>query len=201
MIGLTERGWLRTGMIADITIFDPRTIADRATIADPVAPSVGVRAVLINGRVVWRNGSFYPGAGAVLRRSRHEPSRVMQPNGNNRLSGALRMEGGIQARIEAAMAGKALPTGQALVTGLQGGGSFVIDEPGLLQTAPGWAALTGIGHGADGRRLAATLIVESADAQRGQGRLVLIVGGRTIVDAAIDDETPVNIDRFSNHVG
>jgi N-acyl-D-aspartate/D-glutamate deacylase len=46
---LERRGTLREGNFADITVFDPATIADRATYADPHQPSVGIRYVLVNG--------------------------------------------------------------------------------------------------------------------------------------------------------
>ncbi len=49
-MGLSERGLLREGYFADITIFDPLTIADRATFEDPSRPAEGVRHVIVNGR-------------------------------------------------------------------------------------------------------------------------------------------------------
>ena len=57
-VGLTDRGILRPGMAADVTIFDPATIHDVATFTDPTHYSVGVRWVLVNGRVVVRDGTI-----------------------------------------------------------------------------------------------------------------------------------------------
>ncbi|MEW5980989.1 MAG: D-aminoacylase [Acidobacteriota bacterium] len=51
-VGLHDRGILRPGMAADVTIFDPATIRDVATFADPNHYSIGVRYVIVNGRLV-----------------------------------------------------------------------------------------------------------------------------------------------------
>jgi dihydroorotase/N-acyl-D-amino-acid deacylase len=55
-VHLGERGILRPGMIADITIFDPATIRDVSTFEDPKHYSAGVRHVLVNGRRVVADG-------------------------------------------------------------------------------------------------------------------------------------------------
>jgi N-acyl-D-amino-acid deacylase len=61
---LKNRGELREGMYADITIFDPKTIMDTATFADPYQRSSGIEHVLVNGVPVIRAGEFtgnFPG--------------------------------------------------------------------------------------------------------------------------------------------
>jgi N-acyl-D-aspartate/D-glutamate deacylase len=55
-VGLTDRGVLRPGLVADITIFNPATIRDEATFDNPNHYSTGVQWVLVNGRVVVQNG-------------------------------------------------------------------------------------------------------------------------------------------------
>lgn len=55
-LGLADRGLLRAGAFADIVIFDPATIADRATYTDGHQFAVGVRDVLINGQSVLQDG-------------------------------------------------------------------------------------------------------------------------------------------------
>ena len=55
-MGLDHRGLLRAGYFADVTVFDPATVADRATFEDPHQPSVGIRYVMVNGRFTMDDG-------------------------------------------------------------------------------------------------------------------------------------------------
>jgi N-acyl-D-amino-acid deacylase len=55
-LGLAGRGFLRPGLFADIVVFDPATIIDRATYEKPHQYAEGVRHVLVNGVPVLRNG-------------------------------------------------------------------------------------------------------------------------------------------------
>ncbi len=55
-LGLSDRGLLRPGMKADIVIFDPVTIADRAVFGNPHQYAVGVSYVLVNGEPAIDNG-------------------------------------------------------------------------------------------------------------------------------------------------
>ena len=60
-----QKGRLQEGADADIVVFDPATISDRATFEMPMAPSVGVRELLVNGTLVIDDGrlvqNVYPG--------------------------------------------------------------------------------------------------------------------------------------------
>jgi dihydroorotase/N-acyl-D-amino-acid deacylase len=55
---LVERGMLRTGFFADITVFDPAKIIDQATYTKPGQLSEGVAFVLVNGRVEFEHGKL-----------------------------------------------------------------------------------------------------------------------------------------------
>jgi len=55
--GLKERGTIAPGQFADLVLFDPSTVADRATTADPQAVSAGIRSVWVNGVLVFANGA------------------------------------------------------------------------------------------------------------------------------------------------
>lgn len=50
-VGLKERGLLRQGYFADITIFDPKTVIDRATFEEPNQYPVGINFVIVNGQI------------------------------------------------------------------------------------------------------------------------------------------------------
>ena len=76
-LGLHDRGILRAGFLADVVLFDPETVADRATFEEPHQLSVGVRDVWVNGARVLDNGThtgakpgrFVKGPGAKKRRA------------------------------------------------------------------------------------------------------------------------------------
>jgi len=55
-MGLVRRGILRPGYFADVTVFDPRTVADRATFEDPHRLAVGIRYVMVNGVLTLDDG-------------------------------------------------------------------------------------------------------------------------------------------------
>ena len=55
-LAIQDRGVLRAGMYADVVVFDPNTIADRATFESPHQLSVGMRHVFVNGTAVVRDG-------------------------------------------------------------------------------------------------------------------------------------------------
>jgi N-acyl-D-amino-acid deacylase len=55
-VGISNRGLLKPGMYADITVFDPNTIIDRSTYENPAQLATGVSYVLVNGVPVVDNG-------------------------------------------------------------------------------------------------------------------------------------------------
>ncbi len=55
--GLAERGEVRAGYWADLVLFDPATVRDMATYADPERPAAGIRAVWVNGVASSRDGT------------------------------------------------------------------------------------------------------------------------------------------------
>ena len=69
VFGLEGRGRIAEGCVADLTIFDPETVIDRADYDDPMQPASGIDCVLVAGRRVW-DGAAVTGAhpGRFLRR-------------------------------------------------------------------------------------------------------------------------------------
>lgn len=68
-VGVKQRGLIAQGHYADLVLFDPNTVIDRATTTDPRALSEGIHTVWVNGEVVFQNGKTtgrYPGK--VLKR-------------------------------------------------------------------------------------------------------------------------------------
>jgi N-acyl-D-amino-acid deacylase len=55
-LGLDRRGLLKNGMFADVVVFDPASIADRATYESPHQYAIGVKHVFVNGVQVLRDG-------------------------------------------------------------------------------------------------------------------------------------------------
>lgn len=69
ILGLTDRGAIKQGMWADLVIFDPATVADKATFEDPFQYPVGIDTVLVNGTVVLDEGKHTNARpGKVLKR-------------------------------------------------------------------------------------------------------------------------------------
>ncbi len=54
--GMKTKGLVREGMDADLVLFDPLTLCDNATLADCTAPNSGLEIVIVNGRIVVRDG-------------------------------------------------------------------------------------------------------------------------------------------------
>ncbi|MHB0886766.1 MAG: N-acyl-D-amino-acid deacylase family protein [Bacillota bacterium] len=68
-LGLQDRGLIRRGFFADLVVFDPETVGDTATYADPHQFAVGIKKVIVNGRLTVDDGRHTEvRAGRVLRR-------------------------------------------------------------------------------------------------------------------------------------
>jgi len=70
IIGLKDRGMLRKGVWADIVVFDPESLSDRATYEEPKRFPDGIKWVVVNGEIVISNGKQTDALpGMVLRRA------------------------------------------------------------------------------------------------------------------------------------
>lgn len=59
--GLKDRGLVQEGQVADLVVFDPERISDRATYKDPRRSPEGIRAVIVNGGIAVLDGRVTPG--------------------------------------------------------------------------------------------------------------------------------------------
>ena len=70
--GLEDRGVLKEGAYADLTLLDADKVDEAATYEVPIAPARGIDAVIVNGAIVWRDGrSTGARPGRVLARATH----------------------------------------------------------------------------------------------------------------------------------
>ena len=67
-VGLRERGLIKEGMFADITVFDPAKVIDRATFESPNQYPTGIEYVLVNGKVSVDKGQRTPALGGYVLR-------------------------------------------------------------------------------------------------------------------------------------
>ncbi len=68
-MGIKDRGLLQKGMVADILVFRPESIKEKATFSDPYRLSEGFDQVIVNGRLAWDNQELADArAGRLLRR-------------------------------------------------------------------------------------------------------------------------------------
>jgi len=69
-LGLKNRGLIREGYKADLTLFDPKTVLDKATFEKPHQYSEGIEYVVVNGRLAVDQGEFKPiKSGIVLKKN------------------------------------------------------------------------------------------------------------------------------------
>src|SRR5437868_15082330 len=69
-VGISDRGIIRPGLAADLVLFDPKSVGDRATIKHPHALSTGIKTVWVKGESVFDDGGItgrHPGR--ALRRA------------------------------------------------------------------------------------------------------------------------------------
>jgi N-acyl-D-amino-acid deacylase len=169
-IGMTDRGLLAPGMAADVVVFDPATVIDRATYQNPGLRSEGIHFVMVNG-VVALDRSEPTGArgGKALLRSMDMPSRPVNDAQRGLRVEASAMKDGSSIEIDLTHR-----RGARQATGtLKAGGLFEIERLGVLETAKGWAHVTGI----DKRGRAIDVIVDLHNPDAREPALVVRVDG------------------------
>ncbi|HEX7137476.1 MAG TPA: amidohydrolase family protein, partial [Vicinamibacterales bacterium] len=142
-IGLVDRGLIAVGMQADVTAFDPGVVIDHATFDEPTRPSDGVRIVVVNGRVVVRDGKVTgQQAGRALFRTERMPTRPMT-DGRRALKRRGRLDTADVTFDLSQDARAHHATGAFKVLDQRSKVSIDMKEFGSLQTMGDWASFTG----------------------------------------------------------
>jgi hypothetical protein len=155
IIGMVDRGFIAVGMAADLAVFDAAIVIDHATYEQPTEPSVGIRFVLVNGRVALRDGEpTNIAAGDALRRTAPMISRPMTVSSAPTLRARATDSG---RRITVDVGERRLQ--------VDGGAGAPLEATafGLLQTAPRWASVTGLlRDSASGEERAFVMLVDES---------------------------------------
>jgi N-acyl-D-aspartate/D-glutamate deacylase len=73
---IPERGLIREAYFADVIVFDPKTVSDRSTYEQPELLSVGMKFVIVNGKIAVEDGKYTGAlAGRALRKQVQNRSR------------------------------------------------------------------------------------------------------------------------------
>jgi N-acyl-D-aspartate/D-glutamate deacylase len=165
-IGMVDRGFLAPGMAADVTVFDPATVIDRATYEDAGQLSEGIRIVLVNGRIAVRDGKVTgEQGGRVLARDSHMPSRAMTAVARRlKVAGAV-TSAGVRVAVDVSQDAKApRAKGSIRITNAASGEVLEAADLGVLQTTKDWASVTAMMRARpSGEAHSTTLTVEHAD--------------------------------------
>ncbi len=123
ILQIGDRGLLREGFYADVVIFDPATVIDRATYVDPHQISTGIHTVVVNGEVVLHHGEVSDARpGMVVRGPGYTPR---QPDPAKTSSALENQLGSIRETIERRVAEAGVP---GLGVGIVRDGEVILSE-------------------------------------------------------------------------
>lgn len=78
ILGMSDRGYVRVGAIADVVVFDPQRVLDGATFDEPYELPVGIPWVIVNGQIAAEDGKS---TGAMAGRALRHESKLATPGG------------------------------------------------------------------------------------------------------------------------
>jgi hypothetical protein len=167
-------------MAADIVLFDSTAVIDRATFERPTEASEGIRHLVLNGRIVLRNGApTGSGGGRILKRGSSMPSRPTRFD--TARSVVVNAPG---ASVDLTQGAKDRSArGQLRVT--SPGLVLVSSSLGLLQTTRGWGSISGRGtvNGADASFI---VMIDERDPLEPQSSwATILIPGRSPVRVAL----------------
>lgn len=176
-IGMIDRGLIAVGLAADLVVLNPATVIDRATYEEPALPSEGIRHVLVNGALLLTDGAATGRhGGRALLRGTGMPSRPMT-TGARSVAAELKSSGGGLVIDVAQRAGARSATGRFQFGPKGGSRAMTATRLGVLQTADGWASVSGVGALGDGTERAFVAAIDRYEAPRGFAMLTLTVEG------------------------
>jgi N-acyl-D-aspartate/D-glutamate deacylase len=187
-IGMVDRGLLAAGMAADVAVFDPTRIVDRATFEQPTLPSEGMRHVLVNGRLALRNGIVTgERAGRALRRTAGMPSRpLLAADGRVRVSGRV---AGSSVSIDVRQSARDRAARGSFRVGLGASGTTIAAaELGILQRSDRWASFTARARWSpSGVERSVVVLLDEADPDTPGGTRVIVESeGEIALDGRLD---------------
>lgn len=153
IVGMVDRGYLAVGMHADITVLDTATVIDHATFEQPGLKSEGIRHVVVNGKVTFRDGQVTGAKGGrALYRGSWMPSRPMTSHTSSRRLAASGLatpigDGGTPLRLALNLTqgpGSRRATGVLRLTDPASGDIMEATQLGVLQVGQRWGSVTGI---------------------------------------------------------
>ena len=209
MIGLSDRGYIAEGMVADITIFDPDVIIDNATFDDPKQYADGVEHVFVNGQLALANGELTGvQAGEAVRVEQNMPSRPLNRTENIQLSENRTMEAIEEAKnneenkstIEFELeqdANDVKAKGTLKIVDENNSIDFVSEDFGRIQTFDGWQSFTGSGILNDDKLTTFRVTIDENDPTVDDERLVVTIDivGEKQIKAFLGEELSDEVDK------
>lgn len=180
-IGIIDRGLLSMGMAADITVFDPTTITDRATYAQPALPSAGIRYVFVNGYLALRDGTpTGTQGGKLLYRSLHMPTRPMIAGAPAhvllRSAKLLGSDGAsFSLDFDLLQTPHHATTGRLTVRDSQGRVVLTSNAFGRIQRTRGWLSVTAVGRDHALRVRSLSITLDAADEPPSTGTATILL--------------------------
>jgi N-acyl-D-aspartate/D-glutamate deacylase len=192
-IGAVDRGAIAAGMAADLTVFDPASVIDRATYADPTLSSEGIRHVVVNGVVALRDGQPTGGQGGqIVRRTRAMPSRPVTPAASTRsleARGTVTSSSGDIWQLSVELhqrGGRPHAAGEVSLRDRHGHPVGEVAAIGTIQAWEDWASVTASLRSSDGTWRALVVIVEQADPSRADRAPTISVYSRAATQEAVE---------------